>query len=1186
MSRKSLRSYSIWLKPLYLSFKSRLRILLDEIEDLKKELSLSSKSQDSGDVVEIMGEEDDDLHFKLDSTGLQGGEVKEEFLYEAKDVILSQEEESPSTPEGRKKSLPSCFNCDGVGHIISNSRRFLRYKRYHLDSNQKFAHLQPGWLKEAQVASSGVRLYAADGYDIGEVGDEEGELPGGKLEYDTNKLITWVGFNKHIENNIYIDESSYYRAPSIKDEDLISEMLLKIKPMAKKSHKRRDMQNTNTPDPVPMKRKLMDESSPTSPSTPIPNKVQKISSDAKILTEGTPIVHTFSPFQSLPTVDKWAKDTTDHILFENLPDYTGKWDKLLNVIKKGRESLSKSAPQIYNKCDLKWVMRVKKRYFLLVSFCAFLLASYWGRHRLKTGVSWKTSGRSIYDDFKLIKDYPEHPLMATLSEDCRMETCFNFTRCSVDFKVYVYPDTHSSSNPSQAYLKILHVLRSSSYFTSDPEKACLFVLSIDTLDRDPLSLTDFVRNMPARFANLPYWNGGLNHVIFNLYSGTYPDYAEDLNFDAGKAILAKASIANLNYRPGFDVSLPLFHKFHPEKGGEEGTLKSHNFPINKKHFLAFKGKRYVYGIGSETRNSLHHLHNGNELVLVTTCRHGKNWKELKDERCDEDNREFDRWDYDSLLLNSTFCLVPRGRRLGSFRFLETLQAGCVPVVLSNDWILPFSEIIDWSTAVVMADERLLLQVPEILRSIPQGRIFSMRKQTQILWNQYLKSVENIVTTTLEIINSRISRFRASRESHVWNSSPGGLVTLPSYSDVLNSFPFFDSFLHSSPLYKLIKRVSASSYTSKIVILWMSANNASSSIPSISSMSSRRQIPIHHVPVKDVSNRFMPLDLIETEAVLSLDDDSLLTTEEIDFCLWASPPGTKELVNKLKNCEDILMNFLVSSITKKSPIKVTQRKQFKYAKRDSSFTSKNECFNQRQECINHFASKGKKDKYRLDGERLKDSSVRSLFCEVGVLTKCKGSAYIERGQTKVIASVFGPREIQKKLDFSSTTGILSVEYKETAFASRDTSDNSNEKKISSKIDVFITVLENDGSAVATAITAASLALSDASINLFDLAIGFLSPNYSQLFQRLHKKRAFVDPCKKEEGIHASITDEENDGNIVIGYQPSLEQIVALLQDGIMEQTVFIVADTKLNYFRERNLAYDSRMSYRIFEREII
>jgi hypothetical protein len=37
-------------------------------------------------------------------------------------------------------------------------------------------------------------------------------------------------------------------------------------------------------------------------------------------------------------------------------------------------------------------------------------------------------------------------------------------------------------------------------------------------------------------------------------------------FDIGKAMLAKASIANDNYRLGFDISLPLFHRSHPEKG--------------------------------------------------------------------------------------------------------------------------------------------------------------------------------------------------------------------------------------------------------------------------------------------------------------------------------------------------------------------------------------------------------------------------------------------------------------------------------------------------------------------------------------------------------------------------------------------------------------------------------------------
>jgi hypothetical protein len=79
--------------------------------------------------------------------------------------------------------------------------------------------------------------------------------------------------------------------------------------------------------------------------------------------------------------------------------------------------------------------------------------------------------------------------------------------------------------------------------------------------RDPLAEDSYVRNMQARLEQLePLWNGGENHVIFNLYSGTYPDYSEQqLEFDVGKAVLAKASVSGDSYRPGFDVSLPLFH---------------------------------------------------------------------------------------------------------------------------------------------------------------------------------------------------------------------------------------------------------------------------------------------------------------------------------------------------------------------------------------------------------------------------------------------------------------------------------------------------------------------------------------------------------------------------------------------------------------------------------------------------
>lgn len=41
-----------------------------------------------------------------------------------------------------------------------------------------------------------------------------------------------------------------------------------------------------------------------------------------------------------------------------------------------------------------------------------------------------------------------------------------------------------------------------------------------------------------------------------------------------------------------------------------------------------------------------------------------------------------------------------------------------------------------------------------------------------------------------------------------------------------------------------------------------------------------------------------------------------------------PASLLTMVDGMANCEDILMNFLVSAVTKQPPIKVTQKKQYK------------------------------------------------------------------------------------------------------------------------------------------------------------------------------------------------------------------------------------------------------------------
>lgn len=293
-------------------------------------------------------------------------------------------------------------------------------------------------------------------------------------------------------------------------------------------------------------------------------------------------------------------------------------------------------------------MQAKKRYILVFVSCAFLAYCYFGGYRLKTATHRRrnsglpsSSSSGAESDSELLDQLPSFVaieterdylhsikvdvaekvhrtrLLGTASDDsqqlalsgqalvsssssstrtCRMETCFDFTKCYNGFFIYVYPpeplNSLGAAPPiSPNYQKIITAIQESRYYTPDPEKACLFVLGIDTLDRDSLS-EDYVRNVPSRLARLPHWNNGRNHVIFNLYSGTWPDYIEhSLGFDTGEAILAKASMSIQHIRHGFDISIPLFHKQFPLRAGSTGLAPSMHFPSNKKYLLAFKGKR-------------------------------------------------------------------------------------------------------------------------------------------------------------------------------------------------------------------------------------------------------------------------------------------------------------------------------------------------------------------------------------------------------------------------------------------------------------------------------------------------------------------------------------------------------------------------------------------------------------------
>ncbi|KAI7798859.1 exostosin-1c, partial [Triplophysa rosa] len=660
--------------------------------------------------------------------------------------------------------------------------------------------------------------------------------------------------------------------------------------------------------------------------------------------------------------------------------------------------------------------QARKKYVLLgLCTCCWLLLYYWGGlQECLLGLITHRRGEVArpwpdWLDRVLLPDYADQAELqhgggpgesprqrqqtwAGIYKDshCRMDTCFDFARCQGQsgFRVYVYPP-EKGERVSESYRKILTSVAESRYYTSDPREACLFVLGIDTLDRDQLS-SQFVPNVDERIRGYPLWNEGRNHVIFNLYSGTWPNYTEDLGFNVGQAILAKASLNTEHFRPGFDISIPLFSKDHPQKGGERGWLVRNTVPPRRKYLLMFKGKRYLTGIGSDTRNALHHIHNGKDIVSLTTCRHGKDWEKHKDARCDHDNQEYE----------------------------------------SNGWELPFSDVIQWNQAVIEGDERLLLQVPSTVRAVGIDRVLALRQRTQMLWEAYFSSVDKIVLTTLEIIKDRVYS-HISRNKLMWNALPGGLLVLPEYSTHLAHYPFyylnlgispgqeFTAVIHSTsplvsqsqPIMKLLQVVSKSKYCSQIIILW----NSEKPPPH------RSKWPPMPVPLtvtdgrRKTSSRFLPHAAIETDAVLSLDEDTVLLTNEINFAfhVWRSfperivgypprshfwdpvkrawgytskwtneysivltgaafyhryyhhlfshylPSSLRALVDRTLNCDDILMNFLVSAVTHLPPIKVAQRKQYKEmpALQGSKTApwANPEHFTQRQECVNTFAS---------------------------------------------------------------------------------------------------------------------------------------------------------------------------------------------------------------------------------------
>jgi exosome complex component RRP41 len=199
--------------------------------------------------------------------------------------------------------------------------------------------------------------------------------------------------------------------------------------------------------------------------------------------------------------------------------------------------------------------------------------------------------------------------------------------------------------------------------------------------------------------------------------------------------------------------------------------------------------------------------------------------------------------------------------------------------------------------------------------------------------------------------------------------------------------------------------------------------------------------------------------------------------------------------------------------------------------------------------------------RLDGRKAYE--LRPLKLEVGVLSNADGSAYIEHGKNKILAAVFGPKEVHPKHMALQDRMVLKCRYHMAPFSVQERKSpapSRREIELSKVIrdslqpaifmeyyprtmtDIFIEVLQADGGTRCASITAAALAMADSGIPMRDLVVACAAG-------------------KADDTIVLDLMDEEDklgSADVPVAMMPNLNAVTLLQMDGILSYDEFETA----------------------------
>ena len=350
----------------------------------------------------------------------------------------------------------------------------------------------------------------------------------------------------------------------------------------------------------------------------------------------------------------------------------------------------------------------------------------------------------------------------SVSSNCHLHTCFDFSRCPFNsgFPVYVYQRPFGHLRSDSGGMEIWQLLRESPYYTTEPEKACLYIVIVGSTEASRHSRSKSEQETDLH--SLPYWRGnGKNHLLLHLRTNIrHSTSILSFNINTGLALVAQSTFSkDRTYRHGFDIVVP------PSNGPSKGdvwNLAALQLPARRKFLLSFQAEHtdHIAETMEILRDQLHQISKEAEDFFIGLYLSKSEFlnSELSGEWLlwgSHENRSM-------VLKQSTFTLIVGSNSASSSwgnshtRLLEALQFGAIPVILSSEVILPFDDMIDWRKAAIILTQARLPELNVLLRTITNEDILDLRRQGRFLWETYLSTTDTILKTVLATLRTRLS----------------------------------------------------------------------------------------------------------------------------------------------------------------------------------------------------------------------------------------------------------------------------------------------------------------------------------------------------------------------------------------------------------------------------------------------